>query len=64
MSKSNKEKGQEAHRKLKFAEAEADGAKKIFEDIGDSDGAGFAKKASDAAKEGADYIERKVGKNS
>lgn len=64
MSQSNKEKGQEAHRKLKYAETEADGAKKLFEEIGDPDGQRLAKKAADAAKEGADYIEKRVGKSS
>ena len=63
MSQGNREKGQEAHRKLKFAEIESDKAKKLFEEIGDPDGAKFAKKASDAAREGADYIERRVGKS-
>jgi len=64
MSKNNKEKGQEAYRKLKYAEGEAENAQDLFEEIGDPDGARLARKAADAAKEGADYVERRIGKQS
>ena len=62
MGKDSRDKAGEAYRKLRYSETEADNAKKIFEKIGDSDGAGLAKKASDAAKEGADYVQRRLGK--
>lgn len=62
MGQGNLEKADDAKKYLEDAEESGREAKKLFEEIGDPDGAKKAGNVEREAREGKEYVERRIGR--